>query len=311
MSIDLRKIRYFVAVYEEGSFTRAAKREKVVQPALSVQLGQLERELTVTLLERSQQGVRPTLAGERYYRFCIDFLRNLENATQEMRDLSGRITGLVRIGIMPSICHGPLVSVLNRYLDSYPDVELRLMEGFSGTLADAVLAGELDLAICNRPIPHSQLAYRHLISDRLILISGASKRLKRWQTVNLDAVPNLRLVLPFPLHSQRRLLDEYIASGAIRPERVLQIDGISASLNFVRNSDWSILLPTLAVMNEARSASLTLNPVGFPALASEIYEMHPTSKPLSLPAQLFVELMLEALSGVPSILAAAGQAREA
>lgn len=311
MSIDLRKIRYFVAIYEEGSFTRAAKRENVVQPALSVQLGQLEQELTVKLFERSQQGVRPTPAGERYYRFCVDLLRNLENATQEMRDLSGRITGLVRIGIMPTICHGPLVSVLNRYLDSYPDVELRLMEGFSGTLADAVLAGELDLAICNRPITHTQLTYRHLISDRLILISGSAKGLKRWQPLHLDAVPSLRLVLPFPLHSQRRLLDECIASGAIRPERVLQIDGISASLNFVRSSEWSILLPTLAVMNEVQSSSLTLNPVGSPVLASEIYAMHPASKPPSLPAKLFVDLMQEALLGVPSILAAAGRKRDA
>jgi DNA-binding transcriptional LysR family regulator len=298
LTIDIRKLRYFVSVYEEGSFTRAARRENVVQPALSVQITQLERELTVKLLERSAQGIRPTPAGERYYRFCVGLLRSLETATQEMRDLSGRVTGLVRIGVMPSICQGPLVSVLNRYLALYPDVELRLLEGFSGTLAEAVAAGELDLAVCNRPVPHTRLTYRHLLSDRLILISGRAKKLPRWKPYRLDEVPDLKLVLPFPLHAQRRLLDEHIAAGHISPIRTMEIDGISASLSFVRGSDWSILLPTIAIMNEARSRSITLNPVAHPELASEIYEMHPSDAPLSLPAQRFVDLLQDALTSV-------------
>lgn len=302
MTIDLRKIRYFVAVFEEGSFTRAARRENVVQPALSVQITKLERELKVKLLERSAQGIRPTLAGERYYRFCTGLLRSIDAATQEMHDLSGRVTGLVRIGVMPSICHGPLVSVLNRYLDHYPDVELRLLEGFSGTLAEAVVAGNLDLAVCNRPVPHTQLTYRHLLSDRLILISGRAKGLPRWRPYRLDAVPDLKLVLPFPLHAQRRLLDEHIASGAINAVRLLEIDGISASLNFVRGSDWSILLPTIAIMNEVKSRGVTLNPVSSPTLASEIYEMHPADAPLSLPAQRFIDLLHETLADIPTRL---------
>ncbi|TDR88185.1 LysR family transcriptional regulator [Enterovirga rhinocerotis] len=302
MAIDLKKIRYFVAVFEEGSFTRAARRENVVQPALSVQITQLERELTVKLLERSAQGVRPTLAGERYYRFCTELLRSFDAATQEMRDLSGRVTGLVRIGVMPSICHGPLVGVLDRYLTLYPGVELRLLEGFSGTLADGVASGQLDLAICNRPVPYTQLTYRHLVSDRLILISGAAKKLPRWKPVRLDAVPDLKLVLPFPIHAQRRLLDEHMATGAIKPARILEIDGISASLNFVRASDWSILLPTIAIMNEVRSRNLILNPLAHPVLGSEIYEMHPSDTPLTLPAQRFVELLQEGLSQIPDRL---------
>jgi hypothetical protein len=93
MSVDVRKLRYFVSVFEEGSFTRAAKRENIVQPALSVQITQLEKELTVKLFERSSQGIQATLAGEHYYKFCKTLLRSLEAATQEMRDFSGVLPG--------------------------------------------------------------------------------------------------------------------------------------------------------------------------------------------------------------------------
>jgi LysR family transcriptional regulator, nitrogen assimilation regulatory protein len=120
MTLDIRKIRYFVSVFEEGSLSRAAERENIVQPALSTQIKQLETQLCVKLFERSTQGIQPTPAGQHFYRLCKELLRTLEAAGQQMRDFGGTISGFIRVGIMPSICRGPLATILTRYSDAYP-----------------------------------------------------------------------------------------------------------------------------------------------------------------------------------------------
>jgi len=299
MSIDIRKLRYFVSVFEEGSFTRAAERENIVQPALSVQITQLEKELTVKLFERNSQGIQATIAGEHYYRFCKNFLRSLEAATQEMRDFSGSITGLIRAGVMPSICRGPLTPVLARYLKNYPGVELRIVEGYSGTLAEAVLSGGLDFAICNPPVAQTRLTRRRLLSDRLILISGLNKKYLPWKSIRLDEIRDLKLVLPCSHHAQRRLMDKHIAAGNIRPIRVIEIDGLAASISFVQDSDWSIVLPRIAMVRDFRSNGLVFNPISYPELKSDICELHTPECPLSVPAQKLVQMLQDEIALIP------------
>jgi LysR family nitrogen assimilation transcriptional regulator len=226
-------------------------------------------------------------------------LRSVEAATQEMRDFSGSITGLIRAGVMPSICRGALTSVLNRYLESYPNVELRVVEGYSGTLAEAVLSGGLDFAICNRPVSQTRLTHRRLLSDRLILISGLSKKLSPWKPCRLDEIHDLKLVLPCSHHSQRRLLDKHIAEGHIRPVRVIEMDGLAASISFVEDSDWSIALPGIAMVRDFKSSGLIFNPISYPELKSDIYELHAPECPLSVPAQKFVQILQDEIERIP------------
>lgn len=107
MSLDLRKIEYFTALYEEGSMKRAAERHNIVQPAMSMQLKQLEAELSVQLFDRSAQGVHPTPAGRHFYKLCVGLLRDLRTTRQEMLDFGDRVKGQIRLGLMPSICRGP------------------------------------------------------------------------------------------------------------------------------------------------------------------------------------------------------------
>lgn len=99
-----------------------------------------------TVREIGAKVIQATLIDEHYYRLRKTLLRSLEAATQEMRDFSGSITGLMRAGVMPSICQGPLTSVLNRYLENHPGVELRVVEGYRSTVAEAALSGGLDFA---------------------------------------------------------------------------------------------------------------------------------------------------------------------
>jgi DNA-binding transcriptional LysR family regulator len=299
--IDLRKARFFVAVYEAGSISRAAEREHIAQPALTVHIQQLEEELRTRLFERSVHGVTPTPAGRHFYGFCQDLLRRLEAIDQEMRAFAGEVAGTITAGIMPSICHGPLAPMLAAYTATYPNVSVRIIEGLSGTLAQWVLSNEVDFAICNRPASASELSLRMLITDRLVLVSSTNSGRLPFTPCRLSDVANLKLVLPSPNHFLRHTLDHAIHRGDFRPVKTLEIDGQSATLQFVAHSDWSTILPRIALINEFNSRRFTINPLEQPALTTEIYELRSPRHALSMASERFVALLEAQLRAAPGL----------
>lgn len=145
--------------------------------------------------------MQATPAGRHFYKLCNGLLRDLASARQEMLDFGGTIAGAIRVGLMPTICRGPLAKILVDYTSAYPKVEIEIVEAYSGTLADRVVAGELDLAVCNRPAPQTNLTMRLLFSDRVLLVSGAARPRQPWVPCRLDAIDGLKLVLPSAHHS--------------------------------------------------------------------------------------------------------------
>ena len=300
MTLDFRKIQYFTALYEEGSISRAAERHNIVQPALSMQLKQLEAELSVQLFERSARGIQPTPAGRHFYDLCLRLLRDLQTTRQEMRDFGNKVTGSIRLGLMPSICRGPFARILTCYCEDYPDVELKIFEATSGALADMALAGVLDFAVCNRPVSRTGLKLQPVFSAPIALVSGRLARFEDGQPCNLAELDALKLVLPSSYNSLRRILDRHIKAGAIRASRIIEIDGLSATISFIESSDWSTLVPRIAIINDLASRRFLVNPIETPDLVSDIFEMHNPDRPLSLPSQKMVAAIRAALlsSGV-------------
>lgn len=296
MTLDFRKILYFTALYEEGSVSRAAERHKIVQPALSMQLKQLENELSVRLFERSAQGLQPTPAGRHFYKLCTGLLRNLQATRQEMLDFGNRVVGSIRFGLMPSICRGPFARILTQFCDDYPEVEIKMFEGTSGALADMLLAGELDFALCNPPASQTRLKIQPVFDAPVVLVSGRQARIDERRPVDLSALPELKLILPTSHNSLRRHLDRHIKSGAIRPSRIIEIDGLSATISFIESSDWSSLIPRIAVQNDASPRRFRVSTIHTPVLVSEIVEMHVPDRPLTLPGQKMVEAIRDGLS---------------
>ena len=304
--VDIRKIRFFVAVYEAGSITRAAEREHIAQPALTVHIQQIEDELKVKLFERSAQGVNPTPAGRHFYAICQDLLRRLESVGEEMQAFSGEVAGAIAAGIMPSICHGPLAPVLARYTATYPNVAVRIVEGLSGTLADWVLSDKVDFAICNRPAATLGLSLRLLVTDRLVLVSARNSGRMPFVPCRLGEIADLKLVLPSPNHFLRHTLDHHINRGDFRPVSTLEIDGQSATLQFVAHSDWSTILPTIALINEFDSPRFTISPIEEPALSTEIYELRSPRRTPSAASERFIAMLEAQIRAAPALPAPPG-----
>ncbi len=299
--LDIRKIRFFVAAYEVGSITRAAEREHIAQPALSVHIQQIEDELQVQLFERSAQGVNPTPAGRHFYGICQDLLGRLESVGEEMQAFNGDVAGSITAGIMPSICHGPLAPVLARFTAAYPNVAVRIVEGLSGTLAEWVMSDTVDFAICNRPAAMPELSLRLLITDRLVLVSARSAARRAFAPCKLSEIADLKLVLPSPNHFLRHTLDHHINRGDFRPVTTLEIDGQSATLQFVAHSDWSTILPSIALINEFDSPRFTLNPIEQPVLSTEIYELRSPRRTLSTASERFIAMLETQLQAAPAL----------
>src|SRR5262249_3259374 len=115
-NIPLSQIRAVIAVCEEGSFTRAAERENATQSGISQHVAAVERALGVALFERTAGRVTATPAGLRYYKSCVEAVGALENAAEQARSLAGKVTGELRIGLMPTFTRAVLAPVLEDFV---------------------------------------------------------------------------------------------------------------------------------------------------------------------------------------------------
>ena len=286
-AISLRQIRAVIAVAEERSFTRAAARENATQSGISQHIAAVERALGVTLFERSTAGVTPTAAGTRYYRRCVDAVGALEAAGEEMRTLAGRVSGPLRVGLMPTFTRAALAPALKDYVQKNPDVTLRIVEGYSGVLTDMVLAEELDFAIVPGFEGRTGLKSRLLARDREMLLSGKARGFKPLKAVRLANLAPLKLVMPGVQNVRRRNLDTYFQTNGIAVSELIEMDAMTGTLEFVAASDWVTVLPSLICVNDIPAGDIIVCPID-PPLHAEFIVIEPARRVLSVQARLFL-----------------------
>lgn len=308
----LRQIQAVIAVCEEGSFTRAAEREHATQSGISQHVSAVEKALGVTLFERSATGVRPTPAGLRYYRRCVDAVGMLENAEQDIRSLAGLVTGDLRIGLMPTFTRAALAPTLDYFVPTYPDVRLHIFEGYSGVLTEKVLADELDFAIVPAFEGRIGLKSRLLLRDREVLISGPKSQMTPLAPVRLADCPPLKIVVPGPENVRRRNLEIYFQTHGVAVERMIEMDAMIGTLEFVARTDWVTMLPGLICVNDIPKRDLIVNPVIDPPLYAEFIVITPARRTLSTAARHFLERFETDLAEIEkSLIATLGAAEKA
>jgi len=143
--MELRHLKTFIAVSEDLSFRRAAERLHVTQPALSVQVRDLERAIGVRLLERDTHRVALTPAGRRFLEDGRQLLRDLEDSVRNTQRIGRGEAGQLSIGFVPSLGHGLMPGILKTFRQSYPDLDLRLSEADTSQQITALLEHRLDL----------------------------------------------------------------------------------------------------------------------------------------------------------------------
>lgn len=184
--MELRHLRYFVAVAEELHFTRAAKRLHIEQPPLSQQIQALESELGVSLLRRSKRHVALTEAGQRFLLDAKRILQEAQRATEDARRAARGELGELRIGFSSSLPFTSLLpQVLRRYRQAYPHVTLTLREMFTIDQLEALRLGQIDIGLVRfrGTEPSAELNLRQVSQDPLRLVVNAADPLARRASV--------------------------------------------------------------------------------------------------------------------------------
>lgn len=288
-SATLRQIQAVIAVCEEGSFTRAAARENATQSGISQHIAAVEKALGVLLFDRTASGVTPTAAGLRYYRRCVEAVGLLDRAHEDLRATAGAVTGPLRIGLMPTFTRAALTPTLRHFVPAHPDVRLHIVEAYSGLLTEQVLAGELDFAIVPAFEGRVGLKSRLILRGREVLISARASPFRPLAPVRLADCAPLRIVVPGPENVRRRNLEVYFHSNGVAIERIIEMDAMMATLDFVAHSDFVTVLPGLICVNDIGRDEFTISPIADPPLYAEFIVIMPARRTLSTPARLFLE----------------------
>jgi len=289
--MDLRQIEYFVALYDERSITKAAARLNVVQPALSMQISRLERTFKAKLFDRTSRGVMPTDTGRTFYALCQKILSDVYEAQRYLRDASGSVSGTLSIGLMPSVANSVLPAVLAEYKARYPDVRLRIVEAYSGSLIDQLHSGKLDLAIVNSSNNLGRTAITQLFSDYLVLVTRyhAKKRLSPY--IESRCLQDFRLVLPSQRQGMRTLIDSILASKGIELKPEIELDSLGPTLELVRESDWATILPVVAVKKAVDRKLLRSQQIVEPDIPREVIVAAPITRTPTLAGELFLKIL--------------------
>lgn len=289
--MDLRQIEYFVALYDERSITKAAARLNVVQPALSMQISRLERTFKTKLFDRTSRGVVPTDVGRTFYGLCQKILSEVYEAQRYLRDSSGRVAGDVTIGLMPSVANSVLPSVLAEYKASYPDVTLRIVEAYSGSLLDQLNSGKFDLVILNNPTNLGRIAITPLFRDHLVLVTRYRGGKRVPAEIESHRLQDFRLVLPSQRQGMRALVDSMLASKGIELKPEIELDSLGPTIELVRGSDWATILPIVAVKQAADRKLVRCQRIVDPEMPREVIVAAPTTRPPTLAAELFLKIL--------------------
>jgi len=184
--MELRHLRYFRAVAEELHFGRAAERLHIAQPPLSQQIQQLERELEVSLLTRSTRRVELTAAGEAYLKRAVAVLDMVEDAGQQARRIALGIEGHLTIGCVGSATYSVLPHLVRALRDELPDLEIGIRgEMLAPAQLEALLAGDIDIALLRPPVDDERVRHETLRRDRLIVALPTAHPLARHDAVRI------------------------------------------------------------------------------------------------------------------------------
>src|SRR6516162_5578177 len=185
--MELRQLRYLVALADERHFTRAAAREHIAQPALSQQIRRLEQEVGLALVERTTRRVTVTEAGQTLVARARRILSEVDSATAEMQALAGVRTGHVMVGTMHTMGPVDVSAALAVFHQRHPAVELTVREQSSEELAEMLRDDVLDLAFLSvtERIESHGLGLHQLVSEELVVLLPCEHRLGRRRQVRM------------------------------------------------------------------------------------------------------------------------------
>lgn len=243
--MDIRHLRYFVAVVEEQSFTKASEKLFIAQPPLSRQIQNLEEELGIQLLERSSRPVSTTEAGKFFYQYAKKLLSNMEQMVAMTKQI-GNANKTIRIGFVNSLLLGLLPQILYEFRKLLPQTTIELIE--IGTLEqqEALKKGKIDIGFGRLRFSDAMIKRILLRNEPLVLAVHASHPLaSRSQGVYLADIED-ELILLYPsagVQTFESYIRNLFAEHSLDPKRTKTLSGIRLALGIVASGEGVCVVP--------------------------------------------------------------------
>lgn len=279
--MNIKQLRYFIAAVDAGNITRAARHVHVAQPALGVQLRELEQELGVVLLTRHSRGVSPTDAGRLLYERAHTVLLLLEQTRQDLQAMQTATRFPLRLGVTTSMAMlvGTDLQLLAAH--AYPHIALTLVEAPSFALADAVAREELDVALAYDIEDVSGIALRPVLREELLFAHATGA----WNTTapnDLQSVLSSRLAVGGRRDVARRALARVCGMTPAELPVAFEVQSVAAIRDLVLRGAATSVLPLGALQSDLASGRIVASPISDAPVVTTLYVVSRTQPPKAM-----------------------------
>jgi LysR family hydrogen peroxide-inducible transcriptional activator len=284
--MEIHQLRYFVAVADEGSFSRAAAKVRVAQPSLSQQIRKLEAEVGQPLFDRLPRAVVLTEAGRCLIDYARQILASIGDARRCVDELKDTIAGKLAVGAIPTIAPYVLPELVVTFQKHYPHVTLEIVEEVTEGITRRIDAGELDVAIASTCRPSSTLRRESVGSEPLLALVPEEHPLAKKSLIELDDLKSQRFLLLHEMHCLSQQVNHLLEARRLRPQIALAGSQLSTIANMVAASIGISIVPQMMVKHHAtpgcvslpfappvpeRELNLLYNPLRFQSKAAEAF----------------------------------------
>lgn len=252
----MRHLRYFDALAQHGHFGRAAEMCAISQPALSLQMKELEDVLGAPLIERGTRQIRLTSLGEAFALRARDILRAVDELGDLARASFSPLTGRLRLGVIPTVAPYLLPVVIKTLAARFPGLDLRPREAVTQKLVEDLIEGRLDAAIVALPVSEPTLFEQALFDEEFVLVRPMEDADK--PVPNPDMLREMRLLLLEEGHCFRDQALSFCKMSSTVPRDLMEGSSLSTLVQMVGAGIGVTLIPQMAVAIETRSAPVSV-----------------------------------------------------
>lgn len=298
INMTLKQLRYVDALARQGHFGRAADISAVTQPALSMQIRDLEASLGTALFERGPREVRLTEFGETFVGRARAILRAVEELEDLARAVGERLSGRLRIGVIPTIAPYFLPRVIGALSRHYPELDLQLRETTTAKLLHEIADGRLDTAIVALPVSEPSLVEMPLFSEDFVLVRHRDEAER--PVPSREMLREMRLLLLEEGHCFRDQALSFCDMAGVRPKELLDGSSLATLVQMVGAGIGVTLIPEMAVAVETGSAPVAVARFTGPQPSRTIGMVWRRTSPLTRQLQQISEIVKGAAESAPA-----------
>jgi DNA-binding transcriptional LysR family regulator len=294
MDPDIRQIRAFATVAQLGSFTRAAARLHVSQPALTVQIRNLEEALGVRLFDRNTRTVALTRIGRDLLPALQRILRDLDAVVAEARDVAAQRQGTVRLAALPSFAAGILPEIVARFREQRPGIVFVIHDVIASGVVAQVRDEQVDLGLTGGRIVDADLETLHTTQDHMHVVYPAGHPLDSAERIDVEALAAHPLILMHPATSVRAVVDAAFHGDGRIPIVAAEATYMSTAVGMVRAGLGAAILPGSAMEVRAET-TLRSRHVDDPRFTRKVSLIKKAERTLPPSAESFAQALIQAL----------------